>query len=147
MRTLTVAVREIADGNNDYVVGVGGKDELAEIAEALEVFRANALELTRSNRELENYAYVAAHDLRSPLRGIRSLAEWTLHDEGDSLNDDARRNLEMILQRIDRLSRLLTDLLEYSMVGRVQDDIQPVNIGVMVREIGDVLNETGRFSR
>lgn len=145
MRALTIAVREIADGNNDYVVGVEGKDELAEIAAALEVFRANALELTRSNRELENYVHVAAHDLRSPLRGIRSLAEWTLTDEADSLTDHARRNLEMINQRTNRLSRLLTDLLEYSMVGRVQDDVQPVTIGEMVREVGEALNETGDF--
>ena len=145
MRRLTVAVREISEGNTDHVVILPGRDELAEMAAALEVFRKNALELGRSNRELANFAYVAAHDLRSPLRGIKSLAEWTIEDAGEVLPEEARENLSMIMDRIDRLSRLLTDLLDYSKVGQVEEHLQPINVGKVVGEMAEILDQDGKF--
>ena len=86
-RQMARAVRHIADGDVDYPVEVNGPDELGKIADALAVFKRNARELQRSNGDLRTFAYVASHDLRSPLRAIRDLATW--NSCGD--NGGARR--------------------------------------------------------
>jgi len=145
MSRLTKAVLAIADGQRDYDVDVSGPDELGEMASALEVFKANAAELHRSNTELEKFAYVAAHDLRSPLRAIKDLAEWTLEDTENVFSDDGRQNMAMLQQRIDRLNKLLSDLLEYSRVGREAADLGEVSIGNIVRETAELLDPENAF--
>lgn len=145
MAKLTRAVLAIAEGHNETEVTVSGPDELGEIARALEVFKCNALELQRSNVELEKFAYVAAHDLRSPLRAIRDLADWTLEDPDTMLSEDGQQNMTLLLQRIARLNQLLTDLLEYSRVGKEASDVAPVSLGEVVRETAELLDPNDLF--
>lgn len=146
MARLTRAVLAIADGHNETEVDVTGDDELGEIARALEVFRNNALELRRSNTELERFAYVAAHDLRSPLRAIRDLTDWTLEDPDTVLSADGQHNMELLQQRIARLNQLLADLLEYSRVGKEEGDLASVLLGEVVRETAEMIDPNDHFS-
>lgn len=145
MARLTAAVRRIASGNTDHNVPVIGPDELGEMAKALEVFKANARELRRSNEELQKFAYVASHDLRSPLQAIRNLAEWTLEDAGDTLSAEGRSNLKMMLQRVERLSNLLTDLLEYAQAGRTDSNVTAIDVRKTVLDLAELVDPSGRF--
>lgn len=74
-------------------------------------------ELQRSNRDLEQFAYVASHDLRAPLRGIRQLATW-IEEDLPSPPNEVKQHINMMHQRIDRLENLLTDILAYSRANR-----------------------------
>jgi signal transduction histidine kinase len=76
-------------------------------------------ELERSNRELDDFAYVASHDLKAPLRDIDNLATWIEEDASQHLPDGSRKHLATLRDRIGRMERLLDDLLEYSRAGRV----------------------------
>ena len=78
-------------------------------------------ELERSNRELDEFAFVASHDLRSPLQDIRSLAAWIADDLGAEIPEASKRHLALLDERVGRMERLLEDLLDYSRVGRVVD--------------------------
>lgn len=140
MATLTLAVRNLASGDTAHVVAISGRDELGEIAEALEVFKTNAEELKRSNTELEKFAYVAAHDLRSPLRAIQDLAEWTIEDPENRFSAEGSLNMSLLRSRIHRLSRLLSDLLEYSRVGKQEDDIALVSVPNIVSDLSELLD-------
>lgn len=93
-------------------------------------------QLERSNRELDSFAYVASHDLKSPLRGIQNLCRFIEEDLGDAASDEVREHLELMQGRVARMERLLDDLLAYSRVGRVEETI--VEIGVH-HIIGDIL--------
>lgn len=76
------------------------------------------LELQRSNRALDDFAFIASHDLRAPLRDIDNLATWIANDL-DDLPEPSARHLATLRQRVSRLDRLLMDLLAYSRAGRV----------------------------
>jgi signal transduction histidine kinase len=94
--------------------------------------------LARSNRELEQFAYVASHDLRAPLRAIDTLSEWLEHDLGDVLQGDAKEQMRLLRGRVRRMDRLLSDLLEYARVGRVRIPTEMVDVEELVREVCDL---------
>ncbi|MFG6590462.1 ATP-binding protein [Sulfitobacter sp. 1A12157] len=145
IRRLTESVTAIARGNLDHPITVRGRDELGEMARALTVFRTTAEELRRSNIELEKFAYIAAHDLRSPLRAVHELSLWVLEDEDNALSADSRSYLLMSQQRIDRLNRLLADLLDYARAGQDQPAPEPVHLGRLVAELARYIDTEGRF--
>lgn len=90
---------------------------LARIAENLE----------RSNKDLEQFAYVASHDLKAPLRAIKTLARWIEQDAQGQLPERSHEHLEKLQGRVLRMERLLDDLLEYSRVGRKRNKLERVD--------------------
>lgn len=105
-----------------------------------------AADLERTNKDLDEFAYVASHDLRSPLDAIKSLAEWIAEDNAETLPDASQRHIEQMRQRIGRLERLLDDLLQYSRAGRLRGEIEEVDTATLVRETVEVLSPPDGFS-
>ncbi|GAA0812398.1 CHASE domain-containing protein [Colwellia asteriadis] len=95
-------------------------------------------ELKRSNKELHDFAYVASHDLKAPLRGIMQLASWIEEDTADFATQDTKNNLALLMNRTSRLEKLLEDLLTYARISRNLGDIQTVNINELVLSIFDL---------
>ncbi len=145
MSHLTRALSITSIGESDYNKEAIGQDALEGIAITLEAFKSNAEELKRSNTELENFAYVAAHDLRSPLRAIQDLAEWTIEDEDNVLSDESRENLDLLQNRVDRLNRLLSDLLAYSRTGKEKQNLAQVTLPQVIQEARELLDPGSKF--
>ena len=103
-------------------------------------------ELVRSNRDLEQFAYVASHDLKAPLRAIDVLVQWLREDLADFEGGDVHENLDLLVQRTKRLGRLLDDLLDYSRVGRKIGDLVEVDCAAIVRELIELMGDTGGIS-
>ncbi len=103
-------------------------------------------ELERSNEDLDQFAYVASHDLRAPLRSIRHLASWVEEDCEDLLPEESKKHLSQLKQRVGRLDTLLTDLLTYSRAARDLNDPEPVNVAEMAENIAsDILDQHSCF--
>ncbi len=91
------------------------------------------IELSRSNQELDQFAYVASHDLKAPLRGIDNLVGWIWEDIDD--RESVIEHIQLMRCRIQRMKTLLDDLLEYSRVGRMDDEIDLVDINFLVQDL------------
>src|SRR5205814_5581169 len=93
------------------------------------------LELRQANDNLQEFSYVASHDLRSPLRGIPDLVEWIQGDLGEQAPAEVTRNLGRVTQRIQRMERLIDDLLSYARAGRAATEFTPIDLDALVRGI------------
>jgi signal transduction histidine kinase len=131
---LNNSVSAIAKGQLDHPIRVTGPDELGDMARALAIFRDNAEDLRRSNVELEKFAYVAAHDLKSPLHAIHDLSTWAIEDDENKLSVQSYEYLTILQQRVVRLKSLLNDLLSYARVGQNEPDVVVVNLCQLVNE-------------
>jgi len=87
------------------------------------------------NKELKEFAYIVSHDLKAPLRGIKTLANWILADSADKLGDQANEQMNLLLERVERMYNLIEGALQYSRAGRVEGRQVQVNLNNFVPEI------------
>lgn len=173
--TVRTASRRVAGGDFDHAIPAHGPADLRTLAAAVEGMRlrvvselatsrrdeaelarqaaeldASAVELRRSNGELEQFAYVASHDLQEPLRKVASFCQLLEKRYGDQLDDRAAQYIGFAVDGAKRMQVLINDLLAFSRVGRVQDAQEPValdaaldralrNLSVTIEETGAVL--------
>ncbi|MEM7041676.1 MAG: ATP-binding protein [Pseudomonadota bacterium] len=110
------------DTDGNVIRLAGSADDISERkAVALELDR-RAQELERSNRELDDFAHIASHDLKEPLRAIANHASFLLEDYSDRLDDEGERRLHRLIKLSQRMEKLIADLLFYS---RIRDGDQP----------------------
>jgi signal transduction histidine kinase len=95
--------------------------------------------LEKSNRELDQFAYVTSHDLKAPLRGIANLSQWIEDDLGDRLDDQTRDHLTLLRGRVARLENLIAGILAYSRAGRDTAAFATVDLGPLVAEVWELL--------
>lgn len=108
------------------------------LADAKTAVEAQLAKTSQINQELKNFTYIAAHDLKSPLKGIDQLATWITEDMGDNLTDDTVNNLRLMRSRIRRMERLLDDLLGYSRLGRADYHPEMVDTTQLVSDVFDM---------
>jgi len=120
------------------VADISGRKRLEETEQVLK-------ELRRTNKALDEFAYVASHDLRTPLDGIKTLAEWIEEDNFGKLPEESRGHLRQMQGRIDRMNRLLNDLLDYSRAGRRHGDVVEVDVKQLIQKITDLLSPPAGF--
>jgi PAS domain S-box-containing protein len=116
---------------------------LSDVTERKDIDRRlvlQAQELKRQNEELEQFAYVASHDLKAPMRGIDNLVTWIEEDLTAVLTEDTRANMELLKTRVKRLESLLDDLLAYSRAGREDLVAEQVDAGALVAELATLVS-------
>ena len=113
--------------------------DLTGIKNAEDALKASRDELQRSNRDLEQFAYVASHDLKAPLRSIEVLVGWLSEDLAGHADGDVQENLGLLKSRTARLNRLLDDLLAYSRAGRKVGELCELDVRELVEELWPLL--------
>jgi signal transduction histidine kinase len=94
----------------------------------------------RSARDLEQFAYMASHDLKAPLRGIAHLAVWIREDLGEQIAPSVAENLALLQGRVVRMEALINGLLEYARAGRSPRVVEQVDTHALVSETVELLS-------
>ena len=112
------------------------KDDLEHRVQArTRELRAANDELQQTNRELDDFAYIASHDLKEPLRGIHNYSMFLLEDYADKLDADGRSKLETLMRLTRRMEVLIDSLLQYSRLGRIDLTKEEVDLNQLVAEV------------
>jgi light-regulated signal transduction histidine kinase (bacteriophytochrome) len=154
---LAAEVRRVAEGDYGYEIRSSGPPELTELAgdvdamrrrinadltdvrearrlveEANRMLEQQAAELTRSNRDLEQFAYVASHDLQEPLRKVASFCQLLQRRYSGQLDDRADQYIGFAVDGAQRMQRLINDLLAFSRIGRLTNGFTDVDLNKVV---------------
>ena len=111
-----------------------------------ESLRHHARELKRSNQELEQFAFVASHDLQEPLRKIRSFGDRLVSRHGEDLDEKGRDYLMRMHGAAERMAALIQDLLAFSRITTRAKPLEPTDLGEVVLEVAGDLEERVRDS-
>ncbi len=116
------------------------RNAVAYADKVTEDLRIEQQKLVRSNEELERYAYAASHDLKTPIRGIGGLTEMLKEDLEDylsspSANPEIAMSLDLILDRVQRMTDLTNGIIEFSRVGAQSEDCSPLDLSELITSL------------
>ncbi len=104
------------------------------------LLKKKSSDLEKSNKELKDFAFIISHDLKAPLRGINSLVSWIVNDYRGKLDKQGEEYLSLLQNRANRMYNLIEGVLQYSRVGRIEENKIEMDLNVLVQDIIDLLS-------
>lgn len=143
MALASVARSITRDGDYSVRVDKPGEDEIGQLYDGFNAMLAQIQqrqgELERSNRDLDQFAYVASHDLKAPLRAIANLSTWLAEDHASALPPEASEQLDLLRARVRRMDGLIDGILQYSRLGRGDSSVQGVDVKALLNEVIEMI--------
>lgn len=130
---LEISITEMHQNGERLFVGVIRDITQRKIAE--DKIRKSMEELERSNMELDDFAYIASHDLKEPLRGLHNFSGFLLEDYEDKLDEEGKSMLRTIAALTQQMEGLINALLHYSRLGRTELSIQRTDLNTLVKSV------------
>ena len=127
------------------VLSRSNKQALIYADEITRELKIKTTRLLKSNQDLEQFAYVASHDLKSPLNAMRKLVSWISEDCESILPDSTKEHLKLLNNRSERMNKLLDDLLDYARIGRHEFKANPLDLQSISNDIFNLLDHHETF--
>jgi PAS domain S-box-containing protein len=96
--------------------------------------------LAKTNKELEDYAQIVSHDLKSPLRSIHSLISWIKEDSDKAFSDQTLGYFSMIENKVEKMDHLIEGILTYSKIDKENLTLESVNTHQIIQSIIDIIH-------
>ena len=132
---VTVEIRTFPVRIGNQTLGLGIARDITERKKSELSQNELITKVDKINRELNDFASIVSHDLKAPLRGIKTLANWILADCADKLGDQANEQINLLLDRVERMYNLIEGALQYSRLGQTKGKQIQVNLNNFVPEI------------
>ncbi|WNM56496.1 PAS domain S-box protein [Candidatus Nitrospira allomarina] len=129
----------IRNENNQLSGAVVIFNDITNRKQAEHIIAARNQELVRSNEELDQFAYIASHDLKEPIRGIHNFAKILIEDYGKDFNQDAMNKCETLIRLSMRMENLVDSLLYFSRAGRTEMGMRDTDLDATIKDIMDSL--------
>ncbi len=130
------------NGNQGVVYDITAKTELVTLRETEEELEklnkdleSAVWELSQANKELQEFAHITAHDLKTPLRAIGTLADWLLRDYADKFDEQGEQKVKLIVAKAIQMSALIDDILRYSRLGHDIMNMQRIDLNSVLLEV------------
>ena len=88
---------------------------------------------------MKDFAYIISHDLKAPLRGIKTLADWLSTDYADRFDQEGKEQMDLLRKRVTRMHNLIDGVLQYSRVGRIKEGLVPVDLNELMPNVIDMV--------
>ncbi|WP_147676593.1 sensor histidine kinase [Algibacter pacificus] len=95
-------------------------------------------ELSIQNQELSDYAHMVSHDLKSPLRSMHALTTWLAEDYKDVVDANGKKTLDLLRNNVEKMDRLISDILDYSTIGKNQIQVYDVDLNKLINDILEI---------
>jgi light-regulated signal transduction histidine kinase (bacteriophytochrome) len=92
------------------------------------------------SQEFKDFVYIISHDLKAPLRAISALIDWISADYADKFDSDGKEQLKLLVSRVNRMQNLMDGVLQYSRIGRVQEERTMIDLNKFLPELMETLN-------
>lgn len=146
LNTLKSEFREIGQMIEDYFEQQEALETEIEVRRKTEAQKEKLInELDSANRELKDFAYVVSHDLKAPLRAIGSISQWIHADYSDKLDEDGRKQLDLLLNRVHRMQNLIEGVLSYSRVTREKEEKDHTDLNRIVKDAVEMVSPSEKF--
>ncbi len=123
------------DSNGQLVGSIGVHLDITE-KKNLELQKEQLLiNLEKQNAQLNEFAHIVSHDLKSPLRSISALIAWTKEDFFKNMEEQSLTNLDLIEEKIERMDLLIENILKYSSIDNSQSQIEEVNLNTLMEDV------------
>jgi PAS domain S-box-containing protein len=127
---------ELARANKVLKSEIAERKKTEKVLEKLNTdLESTVHELMRTNKELQEFAYITAHDLKTPLRGIGTLAEWLSTDYADKFDEPGQKQVKMLAERAKRADKLVDSILQYASAGHTREKQGQVDLNTVLPEI------------
>jgi len=134
---MDLSVGELPQPISGYV---GIIRDVSERVESEHKLLNHARDLARSNEDLAQFAYIASHDLKAPLRAIDNLAGWIDEKVGQHMDEECQEYMLLLRSRVNRLEHLLSSLLEYSRIGQQDQNREMLSVNNIIKNVIELMN-------
>lgn len=135
IKILSIYAKILRDSESNIAKIIGTTRDVTQLKEYEKILEHKIEELNRSNKELEEFAYVASHDLQEPLRKISTFVQRLQNKYSETLDDDGNMYIKRILASSDNMRNLIDNLLEFSRISRNQHPAEKVNLSLIVARV------------
>lgn len=146
IRTVHINGSVVRDKDNNAIAAQGIVRDITDQIEAEKLKEELLKNLEQSNKELNDFAHVVSHDLKSPLRSMNALINWLKEDYEDKLDENAVTSFNSLLNKIEKMDHMIDGILSYSSIDRNEKTGKEVSLDKVVSDILEMIYVPETFS-
>jgi len=103
-------------------------------------------DLKVQNQELNDYAQLVSHDLKSPIQSIEALTSWVIQDYSDVLDATGKQNLRLIKENVEKMDTLVKGILEYATIDKIEKEDYNIDVNILIKEVFSTIKTTKKVN-